>query len=55
MPSRINSPEYDVFQLIEMYKMEESEFDMTSKSEFFAWKYPDIAPLLEEMTWEVSE
>lgn len=29
--------------------MEESEFDMASKMEFFAWKYPDIAPLVEQI------
>lgn len=35
-----------------MYKMEESEFDMASKTEFYAWKYPDIAPLFEQLSWD---
>lgn len=42
----------DVDNLIQMYKLEEADYEMSSKTEFFAWKFPDIAPLFEQATWE---
>lgn len=37
------------FQLREMFELEEVDYEMSSKTEFFAWKYAAHACVLDEM------